>query len=86
MELRQLLPMIGVIYFFILACMDTSLGPSIKDVRTRGGRGLVKSGHMRTQGGEESVEKNGRSLNSNFYQNFLSLNSVLCAKRQHSTQ
>ena len=25
-------------------------GPSIKDVRSRGGRGLVKSGHMPTQG------------------------------------
>ena len=26
-----------------------------------------------------------RTLNSNFYQNFWSLFSVLCAKRQHST-
>ena len=48
---------------------------------------LIKSGHMRTQGGGESVEKSGHHLeNSNFYQNFISLNSVLCASRQHLTQ
>ena len=32
------------------------------------------------------MAKCGRPQNSNFYQNFRSLFSVLCAKRQHSTQ
>ena len=41
----------------------------------RGEGGLVKSGHMRTQGGGGSVTvaKCGRPQNSNFYQNFRSL-------------
>ena len=32
------------------------------------------------------MAKCGRPQNSNFYQNFQSSFSVLCAKRQHSTQ
>ena len=44
----------------------------------RGEGGLVKSGHMRTQGGRGgSVAKCGRPQNSNFYLNFRSLFIVL---------
>ena len=52
----------------------------------RGEGGLVKSGHMRTQGGGGVSGKKRTSANSNFYQNFRSLDSVLCARIQHLTQ
>ena len=52
----------------------------------KGEGGLVKSGHMRTQGGGGVSGKKRTSSNSDFYQNFRSLDSVLSAKKQHSTQ
>ena len=57
--------------------------------RGEGGR-LVKSGHMRTQGGGGVSGKMRTSSKfkflPKFYQNFRILFSVSCPKRQHSTQ
>ena len=52
---------------FTHTVLVTGKGPSIKDVRTQGGRG----------GGSVALAKCGRPQNSNFYQNFRSLSRVL---------
>ena len=63
------------------------MGPSIKDVSTRGERGVSqKRTHADAGAGEGGKWQNADVLkNSNFYQNFRNL-CVMCAKRQHSTQ
>ena len=48
----------------------------------KGRGGLIKSRHMGTQGGGVSGKKL-TSTNSNYYHNFRSSNSVLCARRKH---
>ena len=54
-------------------CKDCSRGPSIKDVRTRGGReGKSKADTCGRRGEGGSVAKCGRPQNSNVYQNFRS--------------
>ena len=64
-----------------------SRGPSIKDVRTRGGRGgQSKADACGRRGEGGSVAKSGRPQIQLFYQNFRSLDSVRCAKRQHLPQ
>ena len=59
-------------------------GPSIKDVCTRGGRGVNQKRTHADAGGGGSVAKCGRPQNSNFYQNFRSLFSVLSANSRGS--
>ena len=61
-------------------------GPSIKDVRTRGGRGVSQKRTHADAGGRGVSGKKKTSSNLNFYQNFRSFNGVQCAKMQHLTQ
>ena len=62
--------------------------PSIKDVRSQGekGRGVSQKLTHVDAGGRVVCGKKRTSSNSNFYQNFLSLKFVLCARKQHLTQ
>ena len=61
-------------------------GSSIKDVCTRGGRGVSQKWTHVDAGGRGVCSKKRTSSNSNFYQNFRGLNSVLCARRHYLTQ
>ena len=60
--------------------MTSPWGPSIKDVRTGGGRGVSQKRTYADAGGRGVSGKKRTSSNSNFYRNFRRLNSVLCAK------
>ena len=66
--------------------LGQSKGPSIKDVRTRGGRGVSQKRTHADAGGRGVSGKKRTSSNSNFYLNFCSSNGVLCAIKQHLTQ
>ena len=62
------------------------MGPSTKDVRTRGGRGVSQKRTHADAGGEGGQWQKADVLKFKFLPKFCSLNSVLCAKKQHLPQ